>query len=184
MIERIIISGYRCFESLDFEPNQGLNIVVGDNESGKSTLLEAISLVLTGRSNGRWLGEELNPYWFHRPNVTSFFQGSPTPALAPEFFIELYFSDSHDPLQAMRGVNNSLKEDVPGVLVKAAHHFEPSAQCQLPADHDPQENRVFRQLCASTKSNRASRPSPISPIRMSSSRRKIGSRALPGSPGK
>ncbi len=128
MIERIIISGYRCFESLDFEPNQGLNIVVGDNESGKSTLLEAISLVLTGRSNGRWLGEELNPYWFHRPNVTSFFQGSPTPALAPEFFIELYFSDSHDPLQAMRGVNNSLKEDVPGVLVKAAPNSEYDAE--------------------------------------------------------
>jgi putative ATP-dependent endonuclease of OLD family len=57
MIERVVIRGYRCFKLLDFEPNARLNIVVGDNAAGKSTLLEAIGLALTGRSNGRWAGE-------------------------------------------------------------------------------------------------------------------------------
>ena len=49
MIERIIIKGYRCFAKLDLAPNPGMNIIVGDNESGKSTLLEAVSLGLTGK---------------------------------------------------------------------------------------------------------------------------------------
>lgn len=56
------------------------------------TVLEAISLALTGRSNGYWLGEELNPYWFHRPKVVQFFErlGTDDPAPLPEIRIELY----------------------------------------------------------------------------------------------
>ena len=57
MIERIIVKGYRCFDRLDLAPNPGMNIIVGDNESGKSTLLEAVSLGLTGKLNGRWARE-------------------------------------------------------------------------------------------------------------------------------
>ncbi|WP_414709568.1 ATP-binding protein [Ramlibacter sp.] len=37
----------------------------GANESGKSTLIEAIVLALTGRINGRSAADELNPYWFN-----------------------------------------------------------------------------------------------------------------------
>lgn len=121
MIDRIVIRGYRCFEQLEFEPNRGLNVVVGDNESGKSTLLEAIALALTGRSNGRWLGEELNPFWFHRPAVLDFFarSGSQDPAPPPELLIELYLSDTCDVFQPLRGVHNSRNEDAPGVSVRA-----------------------------------------------------------------
>jgi predicted ATPase len=56
MIERIIIESYRRFVRLDFEPNRGMNIIVGDNESGKSTLLEAIALALH-RQGQREVGE-------------------------------------------------------------------------------------------------------------------------------
>ena len=57
VIERVIISGYRCFQRLDFAPNPATNLLVGANEAGKSTVLEAIALALTGRINGRWAGE-------------------------------------------------------------------------------------------------------------------------------
>jgi predicted ATP-dependent endonuclease of OLD family len=40
MIERIAVEGCRLFSKLDLQPNSGVHIVVGDNESGKSTLLE------------------------------------------------------------------------------------------------------------------------------------------------
>lgn len=56
MITRIVIQGYRLFEEFELEPNPGMNILVGDNDAGKSTLLEAISLALTGRLNGRGSG--------------------------------------------------------------------------------------------------------------------------------
>jgi putative ATP-dependent endonuclease of the OLD family len=139
MIHRVIISGYRCFEHLDFEPNGGLNVVVGDNESGKSTLLEAIALALTGRSNGRWLGEELNPFWFHRPTVLEFFKrnGTHDPAPPPELRIELYLSQEHDVFQPLRGVHNSRNEDVPGVSVRAFPAEEYRAELRTYLKSDP-----------------------------------------------
>jgi putative ATP-dependent endonuclease of the OLD family len=73
MIDRVVIRGYRRFNNLDLRPNAGMNVIVGDNESGKSTLLEAIGLVLTGKVNGRWAREELNPFWFNRAKVAEFF---------------------------------------------------------------------------------------------------------------
>ena len=62
MITKIKIHGYRKFKDLTLDPNPRLNLIAGANESGKSTLMEAITLALTGRINGRWASEELNPY--------------------------------------------------------------------------------------------------------------------------
>lgn len=129
MIERIVIQGYRRFDRLDVTLEHGLNIVVGDNESGKSTLLEAVGLALTGRVNGRWAAEELNPHWFHRQHANDFFaahargqQASP-----PEIVIELYLRDD-DSVQGLRGVHNSLSADQPGVRVHIAPSLEYSAE--------------------------------------------------------
>ena len=72
-----------------------MNIVVGDNESGKSTLLEAIALALTGRINERQpASEELNPFWFHRHSVLDFFanHGTDNASAPPEILIELYLA--------------------------------------------------------------------------------------------
>lgn len=120
MITRIIINGYRCFRTLDFAPDCNMNIIVGDNESGKSTLLEAISLTLNGRVNGRWVQEELNPYWFHQDIVKEYFASlsSDTPKPKPEILIELYLSGNNDVTQPLRGVHNSRGDDLPGVRVR------------------------------------------------------------------
>ena len=121
MIERIIVKGYRCFDRLDLAPNPGMNIIVGDNESGKSTLLEAVSLGLTGKLNGRWAREELNPFWFNRAAVSDFFakHGTADRVAPPEILIELYLAN-RDELQRLRGVHNSLQVDCPGVLMRIA----------------------------------------------------------------
>lgn len=37
---------FRCFESLAFEPSPGFNFIVGDNAQGKTSLLEAICVLL------------------------------------------------------------------------------------------------------------------------------------------
>ena len=72
MITKVKISGYRIFKYFEFRPHQNLNLIVGANETGKSTLLEAIALGLTGRINGRRAAEELNPYWFNTEVVDKF----------------------------------------------------------------------------------------------------------------
>lgn len=123
MIERIVIKNYRIFEDLDLEPSAGMNILVGDNEAGKSTLLEAIAMALTGRVNGKWIRDELNPYWFHTNTVSEYFASLATgiPNARPEILIELYFTKAVDALQSMRGIHNSLQEkDYPGVRVRIA----------------------------------------------------------------
>jgi len=42
--------GFRNYASLSFAPDSGLNALVGRNGQGKTSLLEAIHLLLTGRS--------------------------------------------------------------------------------------------------------------------------------------
>lgn len=124
MIERIVVRGYRLFSDFEMEPAVGLNIVVGGNEAGKSTLLEAISLGLTGRINGRWVEEELNPYWFHQQAVVEYFAGLDAGQAppAPEILIELYLDDTSPDVQMLRGVYNSRSQDAPGVRL----HIRPS----------------------------------------------------------
>lgn len=103
-----------------------MNIIVGDNESGKSTLLEAISLALTGKLNGRWAREELNPFWFNASAVDDFFTkyGTSSQVAPPEILIELYLTNS-DEFQRLRAVHNSLQVDCPGVLMRIA----PAEEC-------------------------------------------------------
>lgn len=139
VIDQIIIKGYRCFETLDFKPNPGLNIVVGDNESGKSTLLEAIALALTGKVNGKWATEELNPFWFHRPGVLEFFKtfGGDSKVAPPELLIELYLSDQIDAFQRLRGVHNSRQVDVPGVSLRVYPSADYRAEFAEYMENDP-----------------------------------------------
>lgn len=46
MITKIRIRGYRIYIDFLLKPNPGVNILVGDNDAGKPTLMEAISLAL------------------------------------------------------------------------------------------------------------------------------------------
>ncbi len=50
ILERLILSEVRNYESLDWMPSARLNVIVGANAQGKSNLLEAIALLGTGKS--------------------------------------------------------------------------------------------------------------------------------------
>lgn len=109
MITEIQISGYRKFKSLMFKPHPHFNILVGENEAGKSTLLEAMGLALTGRINGRPASEELNPYWFNQEIVTDFFKArSENKHVAPpEIKIEIFLEDRDEFKRSLYGAHNS-----------------------------------------------------------------------------
>lgn len=111
MITKIRIQGYRIYKDFLLKPNPGVNILVGDNDAGKSTLMEAISLALNGRIGGRGILEELNPHWFNTDVVTEFLtlrRAGMKPAL-PQILIELYLQNT-DELQGLLGAVNA---DVP-----------------------------------------------------------------------
>jgi DNA replication and repair protein RecF len=49
-LNRLQVSGFRCFEHAELEPGPGVNLITGANASGKTSLLEAIFLLGRGRS--------------------------------------------------------------------------------------------------------------------------------------
>ena len=65
-IDRVKIHNFKCFKDFDLQLNTGLNILVGNNDSGKSTILEAIHLALTGLYGGRNVRNELSQYLFNK----------------------------------------------------------------------------------------------------------------------
>ena len=73
-ITRIHIVGFKRFTDFDLELNPTFNVIVGDNETGKSSVLEAIGLVLTGQYDGRLVQYAIDPYFFNATIVASFFQ--------------------------------------------------------------------------------------------------------------
>lgn len=113
-IEKVVIENFKSYkERFELELNDGLNVIVGDNESGKSTILEAINLALTGQLNGRYVKNELSQYLFNLVAVKEYCDGlkagrNPAP---PSLLIELYLTDYQD----FRGSNNSEKSDSCGI---------------------------------------------------------------------
>jgi len=157
VIERVVIQGYRIFNNLNLKLNPDMNIVVGHNESGKSTLLEAISMTLTGRIHGHWLSDHLNPYWFNQDVTRSYLEtrraGQKTSP--PEILIEIYLQSTNPDIQRLRGINNSLGKDQPGLQVRVtvdsefSEEFEkyvsdPEAPSLLPTEFYKVEWRSFQ----------------------------------------
>ena len=119
MIKKIFIQNYKIFTSFELEFNNELNLIVGDNEAGKSTILEAINLALSKRLDGNFIEYELTPFLFNRSCVIEYLKSlkSGKPSRLPEIIIELYFDESSD-MESFRGSMNSKKEDAIGVKLE------------------------------------------------------------------
>ena len=96
MINKIYIENFKGFRRFSLALNDDLNIIVGNNEAGKSSILEAIGLALTRRINGRLLENELTSCFFNKQAVSEYvaaIQAGNTPPL-PRILIEVFFSDA------------------------------------------------------------------------------------------
>ncbi len=119
MIKKIHIENYKIFGSFSLELNDDLNIIVGDNEAGKSTVLEAIYLALTKKLNGKPIENELSPYLFNKECALKYLdaiRAGENPEL-PQILIELYLLDQQN-LQYLKGANNSEKNDCIGIKLE------------------------------------------------------------------
>lgn len=118
-IERVIIKNYRALRSVDIRLNSSLNVIVGDNETGKSTLLEAINLALKCQLNRRPASYELHPFLFNLDTITEFVtnhkNGISCPP--PEVMIELYLNDDLK-YSDLVGTINSKKKNCAGICLK------------------------------------------------------------------
>lgn len=85
-IKRLYIDGFKRFKQFDIEFNDRLSILVGENEAGKSTILEAIRIVLNQQysNSDKSVLQEL----FNLENIRAY-QNSPSVATLPKIMIEI-----------------------------------------------------------------------------------------------
>lgn len=111
MIEKIRIKNFKIFKDITIDFNENINILVGDNGTGKSTIIEAINLALTGLYKGKPLYRSLNQYLFNYDVVSEYLSSFDleTPLPPPEIHIELFLDESNDELAKFIGDNHSLR---------------------------------------------------------------------------
>lgn len=108
-IEKLVLQNYKSFkERTVITFNEGLNILVGDNEAGKSTILEAIHLCLSGILDGKYLKHDFHQYLFNYQVVEEYLHKIKTDKTVklPELLIEVYFQN-HEDLSEFEGSYNS-----------------------------------------------------------------------------
>ncbi|MCW5588089.1 MAG: AAA family ATPase [Legionellales bacterium] len=131
-IEKIVIENFKCFKGrFILNLKRGLNIIVGDNESGKSTILEATHVALTGLFHGKYLKNELTQYLFNNAIVTEFLrkinnEETRGEAILPHILIEVYFSNDQFPL--FEGDGNSSRTKANGISYKIAFNDKYKAE--------------------------------------------------------
>ena len=117
-IRKVHIENFkRFYRSFDIELHEGINIVVGDNESGKSTIIEAIYLALTGLYNNKNIKNELTQFIFNQTAVEEYIESvrAGHPIELPSILIEIYLEG--DDAALFKGDVNSDDEDCCGIFM-------------------------------------------------------------------
>lgn len=114
-IDHVFISGFkRIGAPLRVDLGRDLNILVGDNGAGKSTILEAIHLALTGLYRGEPIRRALSQALFNNAEVDGFIERAATANLSemPKISIEIFLTGENvsDSGELSGGVNSTNKK--------------------------------------------------------------------------
>ncbi len=102
-IEKIILANFKRFKKFELNFDDKLNILIGDNEAGKSSILLALDLALSGsRSKVETIGLET---LFNNEVVSTFLDSAKNISDLPTMFVEVYLSDQGK--AELNGKNNS-----------------------------------------------------------------------------
>ena len=111
MIRELVIKNFKGILNADIKFNKDRNVIVGNNGVGKSTIMEALSLVL-----GYGLNQlEIVPSLFNIQSALQFVDDK----IPPEIIIEVYFNDDDTTTHAeFSGKNNTKHEYACGIQLK------------------------------------------------------------------
>ena len=118
-ISKVYIQNFKGIKELTIDLNEKINILVGKNDSCKSTIIEAINIALTSYYRGKKLdiSENLFNKEVVKEYLASFAKGR-IHCTPPMILIELYFSNAEDTLSDLKGSINHLREDAIGFSYK------------------------------------------------------------------
>jgi putative ATP-dependent endonuclease of the OLD family len=95
IIEKIKLINFKRFSSFELSFSNDINLLIGDNESGKSSILTAIELVASGsRAKVEALGLE---NLFNTGAVRDFLNGQKKVENLPKLYLELYLNELDNP---------------------------------------------------------------------------------------
>jgi len=118
LIQKVKIQNYKCFKGMFtvvFAKNS--TVIVGSNETGKSTILEAINLALSGYIQGKHIRSVLSESLFNQQVVGEYLNKIAAGAIIdpPAIIIEIYTSAN---LPILKGNANSDNENAYGFVFK------------------------------------------------------------------
>ena len=94
VITKIILQNFKRFDSFEVDFNSQLNILIGDNEAGKSSILQAIDIVLSGSRNKiESVGLD---NLFNYAVIENYLKSERKYELLPELSVELYLNELDD----------------------------------------------------------------------------------------
>ncbi len=117
-IRKLKIQNFKRFTELELSFSDGMNLLVGVNDAGKSTVLEAIHLACTGLLNGRYLRNELSQHLFNRNSVSDYISSvrNGKPKDPPSILIEVYLAEDAFPI--LEGNDNSERTAAQGFYLR------------------------------------------------------------------
>ncbi|UNX69102.1 ATP-dependent nuclease [Klebsiella aerogenes] len=113
-VKSIKLTNFKKFKDDHLEFNDDVNIFVGDNNAGKSTILESLEIVLNYNYRGRPFNSEFTPDIFNKDAVQQFLASDKSAKYLPSLTLEAFI----DGVPEYRGSNNSLKVDAQGITVQ------------------------------------------------------------------
>ena len=125
-IEKIKIENFKIFRNETVVLDKGINIFVGENDSGKTTILEALSIATTGKIDGFNVSRVMTTDFFNKEvkdAYTDEVQKGKTPS-PPEITIEIYFIKD-EKYASMKGLENS-DNDKEAYGIKFRVAFDPT----------------------------------------------------------
>lgn len=134
-IKRLILKNFKRFRNLELEFDAELNILIGGNETGKSSVLQALDIVLSAsRNKVESLGLET---LFNAECIAEFLGGERKITDLPELLLEVYL-DGIDGHHDLDGRNNSKGMDHVGIkmVCKPVDEYTKEIQTILAEKHE------------------------------------------------
>jgi putative ATP-dependent endonuclease of OLD family len=134
-IKSLVLRNFKRFKALELEFDPELTILVGGNEAGKSSVLQALDIVLSAsRSKVEALGLETI---FNVECIAEFMDGERKITDLPELLIEVYF-DGIEGRHDLDGRNNSKGADHLGIkmVCKPVDEYTKEIQSILAESHE------------------------------------------------
>lgn len=132
-IRKIYLENFKRFRQYTIEPKDNINVLIGDNETGKSSILEAIDLVANGnihRVENIGIDRLMNT-----DAVNDFLQGDKQIKNLPAIRVELFLNGSFD--FTMNGKNNHEKKSCDGIRLICEPNLDYASEINEAISTDP-----------------------------------------------